>query len=74
MARREEGNLRPGRKSAFAQERKCATTPSMPRIKTPITSAYLKHSNFLTLNQRIVSPIAVHMKPDCGSAEGSGGQ
>ena len=50
MVRREEGNMRPGRKSAFAQER-----------QQP--SACLKHSNFLKLIQkRIASPIAVHVK------------
>ena len=46
--------MRSGRMSAFAQERKCATTPTKRMSET------LKFSQ--TDSKRIASPIAVHMK------------
>ena len=54
MVRREERNMRPGGKSAFAQERKCATTPTKRMSET----LYLPQTDA----KRIASPIAVHMK------------
>ena len=54
MVRKEVGNMRPGRKSVFAQERKCATTPTKRMSETLLFPQ--------TDSKQIASPIAVHMK------------
>ena len=51
-----------GKNASRTQERICARA-QVRGFKTPTTSACLKHSNFLKLIKRIVSPTAVHMKP-----------